>query len=114
MPDLDNDDVQILKYLCKIGDFVTTTDLAKKMFNIKNEYELKKKDNFIRSRLNQLVKKKLLITKKEDRYTNYYLSENCMVLHGIPKISINGDIFEGSEGDYVFIIKKGFLDKILS
>lgn len=114
MPDLDNNDIQILKHLCKIGSFVTTTDLAKKMFDVKDDHELKRKDNFIRSRLTQLVKKCFLITKKEDRYTNYYLSENCMVLHGTPKISINGDVFEGSEGDYVLIIKDGFLDKILS
>lgn len=114
MPDLDDNDIQILKYLCRIGDFVTTTDLAKQMFDIKDEYELKKKDNFIRSRLNQLVKKGFLITKKENRYTNYYLSENCMVKHGTPKISINGDVFEGIEGDYIFIIKDGCLEKILS
>ena len=111
---LDDIDIKILKFLGKLKKPVTTTDMAKELFALKDEYDLKKKDNFIRLRLKRLLKAGLVIGKEENNHTNYVLCADCIVISGLPRISINGTVFKGQKGDYVFIIKGGFLEQILS
>lgn len=111
---LDTLDIGILKLLGKIRKPITTTDMAKELFTVQNNYQLKQKDNFIRARLKKLSKLGLVVSQQHFRHTNYTLCEHCLVLSGTPRISINGSTFRGQKGEYVFIVRDGSLEQILS
>jgi DNA-binding transcriptional regulator PaaX len=111
---LDDLDIKILKFLGLIKKPITTTDMAKQLFVIKNDYELKQKDNFVRMRLKKLSTTGLVYSKEKNRHLYYTLCEHCLVLSGTPSIRINGSVFKGEKGEYIFIVKDGKLEQILS
>ena len=111
---LDDIDIRILKFLGNMKKPTTTTDMAKELFTLRDDYELRKKDNFVRLRLKRLVKNGFVLSEEENNHTNYSLCRNCVVISGTPKIAVNGTSFKGQKGEYIFIIKDGFLEQILS
>lgn len=55
---IDDNDLKIIKILVEVErnpQSITSTTLARKIFDIPNDYELRKKENFIRQRLNKLL-----------------------------------------------------------
>lgn len=111
---IDDIDIKILKILGLAELNITTTELAKKLFILKDEYDLKQKDNFIRIRLQKLTKNGLVSVKKEDNHKVYTLHANCLVLSGVPEILIANNSFKGEQGEYIFILKNNHLEQILS
>lgn len=80
------------------------------MFGNLENYDLKLKDNFIRSRLKKLDKIGILDSKKSRNKKNYFLSKNCRVIRG--KMQIGKKVISG-EGTFV-IIKSGGMRIIIA
>lgn len=66
MSKIDDIDLKILKelYDLKPEEAQTTTDIAKKIFDIKERWELRKKDSFVRVRLDKLAGENLITIEK--------------------------------------------------
>lgn len=80
------------------------------MFGDLEGYDLKLKDNFVRSRLKRLDRIGILCSVKSHNKRNYFLSKNCRVARGrmrIGKKSISG-------GDTFVIIKIGGMRLIIA
>ena len=114
MVKLDELDISLIKYIGLLGEPVTTTNVVKYIYAPKNNHEFKLKDNFIRTRLKNLVNKKVLKYTEEQGCGYYDLTDSYVVLSGKPVISINGTSFKGDSGVYVLVLKNDILASILS
>lgn len=85
---IDNTDIKILFLFNELDDILTTSDIAKKIFEIKNDTDLRKKDSFIRARLTKLLKQKFLSISSENG-THYYALNKDNVTFSKDKITVN-------------------------
>ena len=104
---IDKNDISLLKILWEIkkSETLSTTDLAKKIFSddIKNVYDLRKKDEFIRKRMKKWLKLGVLDYETiKNRHYFFLLKEN--IKFGEAKVKI-----KGQKSD----IKLNFKDSVL-
>lgn len=59
---------------------ISTTTIAKNIFKINDYYELKKKDSFIRKRLNKWVEEGVITIKKNNGKCYYSISEGTVLV----------------------------------
>lgn len=80
---LDEVDLDILTLMGQLdkSEKVTTSEIAKKIFNIEGTNDLRKKTNFVRSRLNnKLVDRNLVDIEKEGKKNVYVLSDKVSTI----------------------------------
>jgi len=80
---IDDTDIRIIDSFFQIEQ-ATTSEIAKRIFQISNDYELRVKDNLIRNRLNKLVSFGIIKSEKQvNGNKTYYVDENkCKKLMG--------------------------------
>ena len=101
---IDKIDIEIFKTMIE-GKEATTTQIAKKLFQPKDDYELRIKDNFIRMRLKKWVNLGVLEMKEENGKKIYTISKDKVFL---------GDaslVIETPEQTAVLDLGKGILFK---
>lgn len=89
---IDEFDKKILYELICVKDKITITSMAKKVFDkIESDYDLKKKESFIRFRIKKLLSFGLVIENKIDNALHYKTNkELCILKKGKIIIKPNG------------------------
>ena len=89
---IDDVDIRILKelYDLKPEETQTTTDIAKKLFDTNERWQLRKKDGFVRVRLDKLAGEKLINIEKVNGKFAYTVNKENM-LFGKAKLKIEAD-----------------------
>jgi len=103
---IDEEDIKIFEILNDSDEPLTANSTAKKMFETKDYYELKKKEQFVRNRINKMISYNLLKTVYKDKKYYYTLNEeNCVF--GVGKI-----IHEAAKGTYTVNVGLALLLKL--
>jgi len=96
-----NDMIILGRIISEADKTMTTTELARKVFCVKNDYELRKKDAFIRKWLKKWAKKGIVIEENDGKKC-YYKLDLSKVTWGDGTISLKA-------GKGVEKIKLGFV-----
>ena len=105
---IDEIDLKILRSFIGSEKDFTTTDLARKVFNIKNNHDLQLKDTYIRNKLKKLVKYNAIVTSTRNNKTIYKINPDS-IGYGSLDICTDNDKYVIDTG-YFFVIRFG--DKI--
>lgn len=72
---VDKTDMKIMKAMWMMEDEqITTTDLAKRVFDVSERYDVQKKDSLIRGRLKKLLRYGLILENRDDDVRHYALN----------------------------------------